>query len=139
MAYKTTAEIVAKVKQDLRNAVDSDTLVAWLNDVQEDIFCLDLPLFLNRVTDFTSTDDLLTYTISAIASDVRKIKEVYIDLEDVTSPYAEDYEAKRLYRYKYLDFSQNGTYLYLEVDPDGYDLTVVYYRTPTQVSAVGDT
>lgn len=136
----TLAQIINKARADLRYVVDESDLVIWANDIQEDIFTLDIPLFEKRV-DFTSTDGTYEYTLSTIITggDLRKIKEVFIDLENVTSPYDVDYEVKRNRRFKYLDFRHNDTTLYLDDDPDGNDVTVVYYKTPTVIDAVTDT
>lgn len=135
----TLAQQIAKARADLRNAVDTATLVLWSDEIQHEVFNLDIPLFEKRAT-LSSTDDQTEYDVSTdVATDVRKIKEIFYELTNVTSPYDMDYDQKRIYKYRFFDFIQNDDKLYLTDDPDGKDLTVVYYRVPTSITAVSST
>lgn len=135
MAYNTLAQVVARFRKDMRNVIDSDTAVEWANDVQEDVFTLDVTLFEKRA-DYATTDDTYSYTIADIANDIRKIKEVFLDLNSVTDPYDQDYQAKRHHRYKFFDFDCNGDTVYLRHNPAGNELTFVYYRTPVAMTTI---
>lgn len=132
----TLAQMINRAKADLKNIIDQDELVMWADWVQEDIFNLDIPLFVKRNTSFATTDGTKTYDISDVGSDVRKIRSIFRVLSDTTDPSDYDYNASTEYQYKYYDFTQNDTQFFLNEDPDGYTLTVEYYRTPTAITSI---
>lgn len=132
--YSNAAEIVTAVKRSLRETVQSDELVKWLDDVQEDVSNEDIPAN-EKVATFSSTDGTLVYTASSIASDIRAIREVYIDLTSITQP-SYDYQMSDAYQKRYLGFKYRETEdkVYLKDDPGGETVTIVYYFTPTPVT-----
>lgn len=136
MAYNNLTQIVAQVRKNLRNAIDADVLVEWSNDIQEDVYTLNIPLFEKTQLNFSTTDQTLVYTLANIASDIRQVRAVRIDLDDVGTDYQDSYVKKLEFRWKFLDFKHNELLLELEQDPDGYNIDVIYYRTPVAITDI---
>ena len=139
MAYSTLSEIATRVRRTSRQTVDPDEIVDMAQDVLEEIYLQDCQLFQKSVL-YTSTDGTLAYSLSGIASDIRKISQVYIDLTNVSTKYEDqNYYAAKVYKQRHLQFKTSDTFLTLRDDPDGDVLTIWYYRTPTAITSISST
>ena len=127
-------QTITRFQADTRYAVEQDEAILWADTVQNDIFNLDIPLLSVRAT-LETTDGTLKYALTEIAADVRKIgwMRYKVTTSDVT-----DYDKNIYWGYQYYEFDSNDTDVWFTDDPDGRDIEVNYYRTPTLIDDIND-
>lgn len=131
------AQIIAKAKSDLKNKVNTDTLLLWADQSQTDIYNLDIPLFEKRVTDFVTPDDnILTFLKTDIADDIRKVKEWFYP-KDPGATLVDDYNRFTNFSKVYIAFREDDTNVYLQSPVlTTIDATVVYYKSPNTLISI---
>lgn len=146
----TLAQHLDKAKTDLKNAVDTDTLLLWADEIQRDMYTKDVNIFESRGV-LTTVENQKTYDIRNASNDIkvtaggaaitnlRKIKWIRLDLTTIDTPLLTDYGSRFTNEFRYLAFHTNDVDLFFDSDPRTDDFDVSYYKLPNVLDDVNDT